>query len=279
MDIGLIKKYINERKVAIYGADSLGLDLLNILERGHGINVDFFVDRKADSLGIVYGKAVKSCAQISMDECYCVIASFKSFSAIEQLLQEMGFKEKLDYCGYFDVDSQPVTIEGVPIGKHTFGFSVFMDALASIRSIGSFCSINKTASIGKDHAFLLSTSAAVFNTDRSLIKYLKQHYSNLGQVSIGSDVWIGANTFINASKVKTIGNGAVIGTGAVVVDDVPPYALVVGVPAKVKKYRFTQQQIEVLETVKWWEWSDEQIAENIEMFSDYNLFFDRYSAT
>lgn len=70
-------------------------------------------------------------------------------------------------------------------------------------------------------------------------------------LSIGNDVWIGARTVVMAG-VK-IGNGAVIGTGSIVTKDVPPYAIVAGVPAKIIKYRFGQQIIDRLEATKWWE--------------------------
>ena len=79
---------------------------------------------------------------------------------------------------------------------------------------------------------------------------------------IGNDVWIGANVFINSSTVASIGDGAIVGAGAVVLEDVPPYAIAVGVPAKIKRYRYTPETIETLLRVKWWEWSVEKINEN-----------------
>jgi aminocyclitol acetyltransferase len=57
------------------------------------------------------------------------------------------------------------------------------------------------------------------------------------RIIIGNDVYIGANAFINASRVISIGDGAIIGAGAVLLEDVPPYAVVAGVPAKIKRYR------------------------------------------
>lgn len=73
---------------------------------------------------------------------------------------------------------------------------------------------------------------------------------------IGNDVWIGSGAVILAGV--RVGDGAVIGAGSVVTKDVPPYAIVVGNPAKVKRYRFTPEVIEGLLETKWWELSEEE---------------------
>jgi virginiamycin A acetyltransferase len=71
-------------------------------------------------------------------------------------------------------------------------------------------------------------------------------------------VWIGYNAIILPS-VSKIGDGAVVGAGAVVAKDVPPYAIVAGVPAKVIKYRFDQVTISNLLETQWWDWPEEKI--------------------
>jgi aminocyclitol acetyltransferase len=62
----------------------------------------------------------------------------------------------------------------------------------------------------------------------------------------------------------------------VVIEDVPAYAVVAGVPAKVKKYRFSPEEIEVLERVQWWNWDDKTMQANIDCFTDTRLFFTRF---
>lgn len=71
-----------------------------------------------------------------------------------------------------------------------------------------------------------------------------------GDIKIGNDVWIGVDCIIK--RGLTIGNGAVIGANSVVTKDVPPYAIVVGSPAKIIRYRFEQQKIDLIENSKWW---------------------------
>ena len=77
---------------------------------------------------------------------------------------------------------------------------------------------------------------------------------------IGNDVWIAAGAQI-LHKVK-VGDGAVIGAGAVVIHEVPPYAIVVGVPAKVVGYRCDEVMRDKLLEIRWWEWPIDSILEN-----------------
>lgn len=74
---------------------------------------------------------------------------------------------------------------------------------------------------------------------------------------IGNDVWIASNVVI--LRDVRIGNGAVVGAGAVVTKDVEPYAIVVGVPARTIKYRFNDNIIQDLESIRWWDWPMELI--------------------
>ena len=87
-------------------------------------------------------------------------------------------------------------------------------------------------------------------------------------MNIGNDVWIATHVIIKDGI--TIGDGAIIGAGAVVVKDVPPYAVVGGVPAKVIKYRFEQSIINKLLVLQWWNASDEKLKNSVSYFqSEY----------
>lgn len=96
-----------------------------------------------------------------------------------------------------------------------------------------------------------------------------------GQTIIGNDVWIGDRAIIMPGV--RIHDGAVIGTGSVVTKDVPPYAIVAGNPARVIKYRFSQDIIDKFLAIQWWFWPDEKIENAYEdMFSDPVDFANKY---
>ena len=174
---------------------------------------------------------------------------------------------------------------GVPIGRFSYFGQPFVDACeyGFVERIGHFTSISKTAIISVNHQLnMMFTSDDIQEifTEENLSAYNRIKFEGPNgerhRISIGNDVWIGANSFINASKVKSIGDGAIIGSGAVVLEDVPPYAVVVGMPAKIKRYRFELDVIETLQRIKWWDWSFDEINANAAALFDPNIFMDRF---
>lgn len=89
-------------------------------------------------------------------------------------------------------------------------------------------------------------------------------------VEIGHDVWLGHGVIVMAG-VK-IGTGAVVGSGAVVTKDIPPYAIAVGVPAKVIKMRFDEDTIEKIIKTCWWDWDRKTLEERFKDFLDLEAF-------
>jgi acetyltransferase-like isoleucine patch superfamily enzyme len=89
------------------------------------------------------------------------------------------------------------------------------------------------------------------------------HPATKGDIVVGNDVWIGTGAGILSGV--TIGDGAVIGAGAVVAKDVRPYAVVVGNPAREVSRRFSDEQVEALQRIRWWDWPLELILEHVSL--------------
>ncbi|UVL89741.1 CatB-related O-acetyltransferase [Pseudomonas sichuanensis] len=133
------------------------------------------------------------------------------------------------------------------IGAHTY---IRSDCLLQlVESIGRFCSIGSGAVIGQEKnthpVDWLSTHP--FQYTGTPLEYT----ARVDMASIGHDVWIGHSAMV-MEGVK-VGTGAIIATRAVVTRDVPPYAVVAGVPAKVVRYRYPPEMIERLLASRWWE--------------------------
>lgn len=94
------------------------------------------------------------------------------------------------------------------------------------------------------------------------------------KISVGNDVWIGSNAII-LPGVTEIGNGAVVAAGAVVTKNVPPYAIVAGVPAKVLKMRFSEDLIQRLQECKWWDYPEATLKQMVDLFKEPEIFLEQ----
>ena len=139
--------------------------------------------------------------------------------------------------------------------------------------IGKFCMIASDVTFimnGANHLTNSITSYpfAIFGHDWSDAMEGKS-YPTKGDTVIGNDVWIGYNSTIMPG-VK-IGDGAIIATNSIVTKDVEPYTVVGGNPAKEIKKRFTENEINKLLKIRWWNWSIEKITKNVKKLTDNNI--------
>lgn len=134
-------------------------------------------------------------------------------------------------------------------------------------SVGKYCCISRMVDIGgNEHDYLSAAMMPSYRIKNKLGGALSRHPEE-NIIKIGNDVWIGQGVSIVRKEGLCIGNGAVIGSGAVVTKSIPDYAVVAGVPARVIRYRFSEDIIERLDSLKWWDWSNEKILENEELLT------------
>ena len=161
----------------------------------------------------------------------------------------------------------------VQIGKYTTSVPYIISAERTDRVvIGKYCSIGHGVILITHQGHIPASEYREYRVATYPVARVGEHgwrssyYLPYKQnfIAIGNDVWIGANAII-LPGVK-IGDGAIIGAGAIVRHDVPPYAVAVGVPARVTKHRHTKEQIEKLLKIAWWNWSEEKIVANMDHF-------------
>lgn len=166
------------------------------------------------------------------------------------------------------------------LGKHSFAMAPFYmrnvkvgdysyfarNSKVANTTIGKFTSIgpNFCCGLGYHPTNGISTHPKFYRGD--IVEYMP--------VKIGNDVFIGAN--VTVLDGVTIGDGAVIGAGSVVSKDIPPYAIAVGCPIEIKRYRMTEKQIAAMQRIQWWNWDEEKLKNIRTKFNDIDGFIKKY---
>jgi acetyltransferase-like isoleucine patch superfamily enzyme len=176
--------------------------------------------------------------------------------------------------------SEAVAAGILTMGEHSFGWSRIVNLpgdTAKVR-IGKYCSLGAGVKImvGGEHrvdwvtTFPLRVRLGLPGANAD------GHPTTKGDVAIGNDVWVCIDSKILSGV--TIGNGAVIGTNAVVAGDVRPYAIVAGNPAREIRRRFSDDVVDALQRIAWWDWPEETVRERIDSLcgTDIGCFIRRF---
>ena len=283
----MIEKSLSySKKIIIYPFGEIGIQVKTILNTAYGIQESFIIDNGLSK----YNKNIKSIdflKSIRIDDYVLLLASINS-----EVIGEL--KESAEV--YFDKHRIFTIISEEPwykratngihteVGKYSSGPLCVNHPLIEI--IGSFCSFAQGCCVHGNHAmeyitthpmlYKGSINAPLENTmPYSEYKGADWYFDdvvpvgtikNAKRITIGNDVWLGRNVVI--VNYSNIGNGVIAGAGSIITHDVPDYAIVVGAPARIIRYRYSKEQIEMLNKIKWWDWSDEVIRER---FNDFYL--------
>ena len=168
-----------------------------------------------------------------------------------------------------------VHLENVTIGDSSY---ISCDGIITNTTIGNCCSIgpNLLCGWGVHPTNGISTAPMFYSTKCQNGSTLSSSdkIEERKPIKIGNDVFVGANVTILDGV--TIGNGAVIGAGAVVSKDIPPYAIAVGCPIRIIRYRMTEEQIAAMQRIQWWNWEEDKLQEVERMFFEIDKFIEKY---
>ena len=155
-------------------------------------------------------------------------------------------------------------------GAHSYGDPLVLHPFGKV-TIGKYCSIAPAVEFNMigDHNIDWITSYPFLNIDYWEFDKPLQSYHRSTEIIVGNDVWLGYGCRILHGV--TIGDGAVVGAYAVVARDVRPYAVVVGNPACEIKRRFSDEVVELLLEIKWWDWPEEKVKANLEVLSSNDI--------
>ncbi len=285
--------------IIIYPFGNIGMSIKHILNTAYGVMEDFVVD---DHL-CRYNNQIHSTDLFDKIEVgkYFVILATDNIELYDELIQKLlskNFNKNQVYTFRSNVDGTLQRNRYIrasyynriitKIGKHSYG-PICIEHHLLIEEIGAFCCFAPGVEVVPNHEMKYITTHDIIYSGKQHMgidipyEYYKDEIYYLEGIEpkdcitrrkrsrIGNDVWLGRNVII--TNGACIGNGVIAGAGAVITKDVPDYAVVVGVPAKIIKYRYSQSQIEALNRIQWWNWSDEKIRN---CYDDFYLPIDEF---
>jgi acetyltransferase-like isoleucine patch superfamily enzyme len=205
---------------------------------------------------------------------------FKFFPELKVLKKRISWEELVDFKSDL-VRSEnsklnpPYNIQNVSIGDYSY---IGRNSFISNTRIGKFCSIgpNFFCGWGIHPTNGISTSPMFYSAHKQNGMTLSKanKIEERKPIEIGNDVFIGVNvTVLDGIKIN---DGVIIGAGAVVNKDIPPYAIAVGCPIRIIKYRFDKKQIDALLKIKWWDFPETQLQDIEKLFFDIDTFIEKY---
>lgn len=268
------------RRFVIFPYGETGWQVRNVLREAYGIEAEYVLDNHLYK----YNPAIKPLDfldTVSRSGLCAVLASENPdvYGECKKALQRYFADEAIAEFSSM-VNSDLIYLRDTKIGKYSYGPLCCNHWL--IESIGAFSSFALGTDVVVNHSADYLTTSPIIDAgingenavEYSLYKNHPWYVPGLRprkdkirpykRIKIGNDVWLGRNVII--ANYANIGNGVIAGAGAIITKDVPDYAVVAGVPAKIIRYRYSPEEIESLNKIAWWDWTDDEIRERFDDF-------------
>lgn len=270
-----------QKKYIIFPFGEVGIQVKRILNSAYDIKEAYIIDNHLCK----YNSKIKQISFLEKLECrdYCLILASLDKTIYEELKSSVkkyfldeNIAEFSSMLAYAEEQIQDVT----KIGKYSYG--PLCRNHPYIEKIGAFCSFAPGTEVVQNHETKYLTTHPMIYSGANLENFRnymesaykdwyfpgvhpkKDKFEKRRRIQIGNDVWLGENVII--TNYSNIGNGVIAGAGAVITKDVPDYAIVAGVPARIIRYRYLPKEIEALKQIAWWDWTDEEIRERYDDF-------------
>lgn len=273
-------------KIIIYPCGDVGIQVLSILRNIYSVEPALLIDnRKCKYSPKIHD--ISYLDRIDTDD-YILFLASTNRDIYGDLLRNALQYIKPEHIIELESMSSKMPEVKTEIGKYSYGPICCNHPL--IKSIGSFCSFATGVDFVVNHEFRYVTTHPIIYEGKSIEGYdypfaavREQDYYMLGiepkseyvkkqrRAVIGNDVWLGRNVIVTNSA--NIGNGVIAAAGAVITKDVPDYAVVAGVPARIIRFRYSPEQIDALNRIAWWDWTDDEIRTR---FDDFYLPIDDF---
>ncbi len=289
-------RYGENRKFIIFPFGDVGVEVKYILNNVYGVTEAYILDNHLCK----YNSQIKECSfleKLNSKE-YLLLLASTNIDIYDELKKEV--------LRYFPVESiaelsSMRAVEGkeekyvTKIGKYSYG--PICRNHQYIESIGAFCSFAPGVDVVFNHEMSYLTTHPIIYMGASMPRFQnpeeykggeekprwyfegvcpkRESLKITGRSRIGNDVWLGRNVIV--TNYANIGNGVVAGAGTVITQDVPDYAVIVGVPARIIRYRYSPEEIQALNKIAWWDWPDDDIRERYDdLYLPVKEFIQKY---
>ena len=277
-------------RIIVYPYGDVGIQVVELMRSVYDIDPAYIIDNHKCKYNTKI-KTIDFLKTINIDNYYLILASTNEeiyFELWNNALQCCDENRIIELeCMHKVRSERPLSLFRTKIGKYSYGPICINHPL--IEEIGAFCGF----AIGVDYVInhemnYITTHPMIcwgrriegFNMPYEAIRSADWYFSGVTpqpvckqykRAKIGNDVWLGRNVIV--TNFANIGNGVIAAAGAVITKDVPDYAVVSGIPARVIRYRYNEEQIDELNRIKWWDWSDNLIRER---YDDFYLPIDEF---